>query len=48
LAPANTTRPNLAELCGRLREREPGAPAPALSVAEAVDALADWKSCAES
>jgi cobalt/nickel transport system ATP-binding protein len=48
MAEGNIKPPILAELFARLRERDPGAPAPALSVAEAVDALADWKSCAES
>ncbi|MDO8879403.1 MAG: ABC transporter ATP-binding protein [Coriobacteriia bacterium] len=47
LAEGNIKPPILAELFARLRERDPGAPAPALSVSEAVDALADWKSCAE-
>ena len=45
LAEGNIKPPILAELFARLRERDPGAPAPALSVAEAVDALAAWKGC---
>ncbi|MDP2300013.1 MAG: ATP-binding cassette domain-containing protein, partial [Actinomycetota bacterium] len=47
LAEGNIKPPILAELFARLRERDPSAPAPALSVSDAVDALADWKSCAE-
>jgi len=47
LAEGNIKPPVLAELFARLRERDPGAPAPALSIAEAVDALTDWKSCNE-
>lgn len=46
LAEGNIRPPILAELFARLRERDPSAPAPALSVAEAVDALEAWKGCA--
>lgn len=45
LAASNIEPPILANLFARLRERDPGAPAPALTVAEAVDALSDWKAC---
>ena len=48
LAEGNVTPPILAELFARLRERDPAAPAPALSVAEAVEALTAWKGCPES
>ncbi len=48
LASSNIEPPILAELFARLRERDATAPAPALSVAEAVDALTSWKSCPES
>jgi cobalt/nickel transport system ATP-binding protein len=47
LAEGNIKPPILAELFARLRERDPGAPGPALSVAEAVDALTAWKGCEE-
>jgi len=47
LAEGNIKPPILAELFARLRERDPGAPAPALSVTEAVDALEAWKGCAQ-
>lgn len=45
LAEGNIKPPILAELFARLRERDAGAPAPALSVTEAVDALEAWKGC---
>jgi cobalt/nickel transport system ATP-binding protein len=45
LAEGNIRPPILAELFARLRERDPNAPGPALSVAEAVEALARWKGC---
>jgi cobalt/nickel transport system ATP-binding protein len=45
LAHDNIKPPILAELFARLRERDPTAPPPALSVAEAVEALAGWKGC---
>lgn len=48
LADGNVTPPILAELFARLRARDASAPAPALSVAEAVDALTAWKSCSEA
>jgi cobalt/nickel transport system ATP-binding protein len=47
LAEGNVNPPILAELFARLRERDSTAPRPALSVAEAVDALAGWKGCEE-
>jgi cobalt/nickel transport system ATP-binding protein len=47
LATSNIEPPILASLFARLRERDATAPAPALSVADAVDALTDWKGCAE-
>jgi len=47
LAEDNIKPPILAELFARLRERDASAPAPALSVAEAVEALAGWKGCPE-
>jgi cobalt/nickel transport system ATP-binding protein len=47
LAEGNITPPILAELFARLRERDSTAPPPALSVAEAVEALARWKGCEE-
>ena len=43
LVQGNITPPILAALFARLRERDATAPEPALSVAEAADALADWK-----
>lgn len=43
LTEGNIEPPILAELFARLRERDASAPAPALSVAEAVEALAGWK-----
>ena len=48
LAQDNVKPPILAELFARLRERDPTAPAPALSVAEAVEALAGWKGCPDA
>ena len=45
LAEDNVKPPILAELFARLRERDATAPAPALSVTEAVEALAGWKGC---
>ncbi|MDY0339791.1 MAG: energy-coupling factor ABC transporter ATP-binding protein [Coriobacteriia bacterium] len=45
LTEGNITPPILAELFARLRARDATAPAPALSVAEAVEALTAWKSC---
>jgi cobalt/nickel transport system ATP-binding protein len=45
LADDNIRPPILAELFARLRERDHTAPASALSVPEAVDALAAWKGC---
>ncbi len=45
LAEGNIEPPILAELFARLRERDATAPPLALSVAEAVDALAAWKGC---
>ncbi len=45
LAEGNIRPPILAELFARLRERDGSAPAAALSVAEAVEALAAWKGC---
>jgi cobalt/nickel transport system ATP-binding protein len=47
LTRGNITPPILADLFARLRERDASAPAPALSVAEAVDALEAWKGCAD-
>jgi len=47
LAEGNITPPILADLFARLRERDPQAPPPALSIAEAVDALARWKAAAQ-
>ncbi|MBN1193420.1 MAG: ATP-binding cassette domain-containing protein [Coriobacteriia bacterium] len=47
LATSNIEPPILAELFARLRERDAGAPPPALSVADAVDALAEWKGQAD-
>lgn len=47
LAESNIEPPILAELFARLRERDATAPEPALSVAEAVNALAGWKGCPE-
>lgn len=47
LAEGNVTPPILAELFARLRARDASAPAPALSVADAVDALTAWKGCEE-
>jgi len=44
LAEGNIEPPILAELFARLRERDASAPPLALSVADAVDALAAWKS----
>lgn len=46
LAEDNIEPPILAELFARLRERDASAPPLALSVPEAVDALAEWKGCA--
>ena len=43
LARSNIKPPILAELFAALRERDPSAPAPSLSVADAVDELANWK-----
>lgn len=43
LRSGNVTPPILADLFARLRELDETAPAPALSVAEAVEALAAWK-----
>lgn len=43
LSSGNITPPILADLFAHLRARDPGAPAPALSVAEAADALIGWK-----
>ena len=45
LSAGNITPPILAELFARLRERDASAPLPALSVREAVEALAAWKAC---
>ena len=45
LAEGNIKPPILAELFARLRERDASAPGPALSIAEAVDALEAWKGC---
>ncbi len=45
LAEGNVTPPILAELFARLRARDATAPAPALSVTEAVEALTAWKGC---
>jgi cobalt/nickel transport system ATP-binding protein len=47
LAASNIEPPILADLFARLRERDPRAPTPALTVAAAVDALSDWKACEE-
>ncbi|MBN2248495.1 MAG: energy-coupling factor ABC transporter ATP-binding protein [Coriobacteriia bacterium] len=47
LAEGNVTPPILAELFARLRAADATAPAPALSVADAVDALTAWKGCTE-
>lgn len=47
LAEGNIKPPILAELFARLRERDDTAPEPALSVAEAVDALERWKGCGD-
>lgn len=43
LAQGNIRPPVLAELFAGLREHDPQAPPPALSIAEAVDALLSWK-----
>jgi cobalt/nickel transport system ATP-binding protein len=43
IAASNIKPPVLAELFARLRERAPDAPAPALTVDEAADAIAAWK-----
>jgi cobalt/nickel transport system ATP-binding protein len=48
LAEDNIEPPILADLFARLRERDATAPAPALSVAAAVDALAGWKGCGDN
>jgi cobalt/nickel transport system ATP-binding protein len=48
LALSNIEPPILAELFARLRERDASAPAPALSIADAVEALAGWKGCPEA
>lgn len=48
LAEGNVTPPILAELFARLRARDASAPAPALSVADAVDALTAWKGCPDT
>lgn len=45
LATSNIEPPILASLFARLRERDATAPAPALSVADAVEALTNWKGC---
>lgn len=47
LAEGNIEPPILAELFARLREQDASAPAPALSVPEAVAALTAWKGCAD-
>jgi hypothetical protein len=39
--------PILAELFGGLRERDETAPEVALTVGEVIEALAEWKGCAE-
>jgi len=46
MAKSNIRPPVLAELFARLREADPSAPAPALTVAEAAEALEDWKNTA--
>lgn len=46
LSSSNIEPPILAELFARLRERDATAPPLALSVAEAADALAEWRACA--
>lgn len=48
LATSNIEPPILANLFARLRERDPRAPQPALTVADAVTALSDWKACGEA
>ncbi len=45
LASSNIEPPILADLFARLRRIDPSAPPLALSVAEAADALAEWKGC---
>jgi cobalt/nickel transport system ATP-binding protein len=47
LSEGNITPPILAELFARLRERDASTPPPALSVADAVEALRSWK-CGEA
>jgi cobalt/nickel transport system ATP-binding protein len=45
IAHNNIRPPILADLFARLRERDPSAPEPALSVTQAVEALTAWKGC---